>query len=146
MGKTKITRKDFLKIGGSLTLSSILIPKIILANGNENFINIESAKQLESIIEDNERVIANFGIMDCPHCVRYNPIFRKIAEVYPDIKFCNIIIDNLKITGDPLKVARKYRIGPLPDTIFFKGGERKYSRHGYIPFFKLKKIIDKVYY
>jgi len=72
---------------------------------------------LKDIIDNNEKVIVQYGASWCGNCRIVKPKFRKLSEQYTDIKF--VYVDAEKFPN-----SRKLsQVNNLPSFTTFKGGK-----------------------
>jgi thioredoxin 1 len=61
------------------------------------------------------KTVIKFSASWCRPCKVYSPIFHKVAEKYPNIKFVEVDIDE-----DPEKLVEEYEITKLPTTVVLR--------------------------
>jgi thioredoxin 1 len=79
-------------------------------------IEITNDNDFKNSIADN-LVVVDFYAQWCGPCKKFAPIFSKLAEEYPSIKFLKVDIDKCE------KTAHKYKVSSIPTFMFFKNGE-----------------------
>lgn len=142
----KLYRKDFLKktgvmIGvGAMSYSLGCKSAILRRLFSSNFKKIDSEKQLEKIISENDKVVIDIGATWCWACDKYDPVFKEVSKEYPDMIFGKIMADKIP-SEDDTKISKKYNIEYLPITLLFKGGKLISQETG---FMDNKKLIEYI--
>ena len=75
--------------------------------------------EFSKIINDKKKnlAIVDFFAEWCMPCVVMGPVFQRLSEKYPQVKFAKINVD------DASKVSGEYEISSIPCIVFFKDGE-----------------------
>ena len=81
----------------------------------------DTLSELTEIIENNDRVVVEFGASWCGPCRSFLPHFEKFAEKHPEISAVKVDIE-----VDP-EVVSTYKIQSVPQVMLFEHGE--YQRH-----------------
>lgn len=89
-------------------------------------LDIKNKKDFDTILKDNNLVIAKFHSPACPHCVRMAPIFEEIALKYPEIKFVSVSAFD---KGDQI-LFDDYKVDSYPTFAFFKNGKIYFKQIG----------------
>ncbi len=108
----------------------------------ETVVNITTARQLETIIKQNEKVAIDFGSTLCGPCKTYSPLFAEAAREYENkIIFCKVVLDQIS-NSEENKIIKKYYVYRIPKTMFFKNGKEIHSFLGGRNKDVLKGLID----
>ena len=81
---------------------------------------VESSDEFAELKNSNYLVVDFFADW-CGPCRRIAPDFMKLSQIYADINFCKVDIDNNK------DIATEYKIECMPTFLFFKNGELKHT-------------------
>jgi thioredoxin len=85
---------------------------------SEQIIQISSAENMQTVLKENNVVIADFYADWCPPCKLIAPKFDALAKEMTSAKFCKVNVDTLGTLG------AHYGIRSIPTFIlFFKGQE-----------------------
>lgn len=71
-------------------------------------------EQLEAI-EEHPRLVLFFSKRQCPYCIEIEPLVKKLAKLYPEVKFYKIEVSNTKVSN----------IVGVPLFSLYKNGEYK---------------------
>ncbi len=82
---------------------------------NENF---------QTTIDSNKIVLVDFFAPWCGHCRMFLPIFKKVAELHPDVVFGTLCTPDFK------DVARENKIVGIPTVLGFRNGQEVYRKSG----------------
>jgi thioredoxin len=79
----------------------------------------EAVKSKEEFdkIKASGKVAIDFTATWCGPCQRIGPVFAKMSEDYPDIKFIKIDVDEAE------DLSELYQVEAMPTFVFLKGGE-----------------------
>jgi thioredoxin len=85
----------------------------------KEFVMELTESEFSKVIKDKKAplVIVDFFAEWCMPCVMMGPVFERLAEKHPSVKFCKINVD------DASKVSMEYEVSSIPCIIFFKDGE-----------------------
>lgn len=75
-------------------------------------------------LESNALIYIEFFSPTCPHCRRFTPVFRKIAENFPDIAF------GLVNSVENPDLSKACKIRGLPTVVVFRSGKEVDRRLG----------------
>jgi len=90
------------------------------------YINL-TTENFTEIIETNETVILDFWAEWCGPCQQFAPIFEKVAENNPDIKFAKVN------TEEQQELAGQFGIRSIPTLIIIKEGVLVLNQAGMLP-------------
>mmetsp|Transcript_2019 Transcript_2019/g.3052 ORF Transcript_2019/g.3052 Transcript_2019/m.3052 type:complete len:106 (-) Transcript_2019:780-1097(-) len=81
---------------------------------------IKSLNEFKAVLEESnaQLVVVDFTATWCGPCQRIGPIFEKISEECPDVKFYKVDVD------DAEDVASSCKISAMPTFQFYKGGDK----------------------
>lgn len=104
--------------------------------------NIETALQLRDVIKNNENVAIDLGATWCGPCIRYIPIFEKVAKEYNGkVVFGKVVLDKLA-DKEYREIIEQYQVRSIPRTMLFKNGEKVYDRLGVIKEKELSQLVS----
>lgn len=83
---------------------------------------INTATEFDSILKNNDFVIAEFSADWCHPCKITDPIFEKFSEEFRSITFLKIDIEKIEV------LANRYNINEMPAFLYFKNG-KELARH-----------------
>ena len=81
-----------------------------------NLIKVDDANFDAEVLKSDKIVLTKFGAAWCSPCVRQLPILEKYAEANPNIKVCDVDVD------DAPEMSAKYGIRSVPALLLFKSG------------------------
>ena len=88
-------------------------------------------------IETNETVIIDFWAEWCGPCQQFAPIFEKVAENNPEIKFAKVNTEEQK------ELAAQFGIRSIPTLIIVKEGVLVLNQAGMLPEESCNVVIKK---
>ena len=83
-------------------------------NANRTCALVDNKKELNEIVKATDRVIALFHASWCPYCVRFLPIFIKLAE--------NEGQRFVSVQDDEETIADQYSVEIFPTVLLFENG------------------------
>lgn len=95
-------------------------------------------ENLKDYIEKNEIVIIDFWAPWCGPCRAFGPIFEKVADEYPEIKFGKVNTDVEQ------ELAGAFRVRSIPTLAILKQQEVVFYQPGVLPEDAFKEVIQKV--
>jgi len=98
------------------------------------YINLTTENFTETI-ETNETVIIDFWAQWCGPCQQFGPIFEKVAENNPDIKFAKVNTEEQK------ELAGQFGIQSIPTLAIIKEGVLVLNQAGMLPEESLNDVI-----
>ena len=100
------------------------------------YINLTTENFTETI-ETNETVIIDFWAAWCGPCQQFSPIFEKVAENNPDIKFAKVN------TEEQQELAAQFAIRSIPTLIIVKEGVLILNQAGMLPEESFNDVIKQ---
>ena len=88
----------------------------------------------QEVINSKGPVLVDFWATWCGPCMRISPVLEKIAQD-GIIKVGKVNVD------EQMQLAIKYRVEVIPTLLFFKDGQIKVQKHGYMDEQEIKSII-----
>jgi len=80
-------------------------------------LHLDTKADYDKALKDNAKVVIDFTATWCGPCKRIGPVFEKLAEEYPDIKFFKVDVDK---NGE---VSELEGISAMPTFKFYKDGK-----------------------
>jgi len=97
-----------------------------------------TAENFESTLKDNDIVFIDFWAEWCGPCRMFSPIYDKVAEKYPDIKFTKV---NTEAEQD---LALSFGIQSIPTLAIFRDRILLFKQPGLLPEAALEDVIKQV--
>ncbi len=95
-------------------------------------------KDLEPLLENNDIIIIDFWADWCGPCKMFGPVYEKMSEEYPDIKFAKCDTQNEE------QLASVFGVQSIPTLAIFREKILIFKEAGALPEAALKDIIEKV--
>jgi thioredoxin 1 len=92
----------------------------------------------EEIFTSSKPSIIEFFAPWCESCIEYEDEFNKISDLYNNINFFKVNID------DEPELAEKFMINKLPSFVLFKNREIKNILYGTIPPYDFKESCNNL--
>ena len=89
----------------------------------------------QEVLQADKPVLVDFYADWCGPCKMMSPVVDEVAEEEPDVKVCQINID------ENMDIAQKYRVMSIPTFIAFKNGEEAGRQIGAIPKSALLELV-----
>ncbi len=93
---------------------------------------------LEPLLENNDIIIIDFWADWCGPCKMFGPVYEKMSEEYPDIKFAKCDTQNEE------QLAGVFGVQSIPTLAIFREKILLFKEAGALPEAALKDIIEKV--
>jgi len=97
-----------------------------------------TAENFESTLKDNDIVFIDFWAEWCGPCRMFSPIYDKVAEKYPDIKFTKVN------TEEEQDLALTFGIQSIPTLAIFRDRILLFKQPGLLPEAALEDVIKQV--
>jgi thioredoxin 1 len=101
-------------------------------------IEVTDATFEREVLQSEVPVEVDFWAPWCGPCRMVAPIYDKLAEEYPNFKFCKINVDEHR------EVAMSFGIQSIPMQMFFANGEKVDELLGAVPESQIRKKVDDV--
>lgn len=89
----------------------------------------------QEVLQADKPVLVDFYADWCGPCKMMSPVVDEVAEEEPDVKVCQINID------ENMDIAQKYRVMSIPTFIAFKNGEEAGRQIGAVPKSALLELV-----
>lgn len=89
----------------------------------------------QEVLQEDKPVLVDFYADWCGPCKMMSPVVDEVAEEEPDVKVCQINID------ENMDIAQKYRVMSIPTFIAFKNGEEAGRQIGAVPKSALLELV-----
>ena len=89
----------------------------------------------QEVLQADKPVLVDFYADWCGPCKMMSPVVDEVAEEEPDVKVCQINID------ENTDIAQKYRVMSIPTFIAFKNGEEAGRQIGAVPKSALLELV-----
>ena len=96
-----------------------------------------TAKDFETEVLNEEKVLVDFNADWCGPCQMLRPILEELSEEREDLKIVSVNID------DNEELAEKYEVVSIPCLIVFKNGEEKKRDLGVMSKKKILKMMGE---
>jgi thioredoxin 1 len=97
-----------------------------------------TTENFEQTITDNDIVLLDFWASWCGPCLRFGPIFERVAEEQPDAVFAKVD------TEAEQDLAAQYGVTSIPTLVVYRDGIPVFGQPGALPEEALKGIINQV--
>lgn len=101
-------------------------------------IEITSAEELATIINENNLVIVDYYANWCNPCRMLLPILEELANEFDSVKICKVNCDQNE------ELARTNQVRSLPTLMFYKNGENVNTKKGFVAKNDLIEIIENL--
>jgi len=106
---------------------------------SDRIIHLTTAEFEDELINYNGLIALDFFSEDCPPCAQLAPIYVRMAEKFPDVKFVKM----LRQANRPL--AEKLGVKGSPTVLFFRNGEEVGQRlSGYISITQARQAFESL--
>ena len=123
--------------GGILAWKAIQLPLIRTSKKEYKSIQELSISYFDSILGQNNLVLADFHTLWCMPCLKISPIIDELKEEYiKSVKVLRIDIDSSEL------LAESFEIKAVPTIILFKDSKEIWRHTGLISKEELTKLID----
>lgn len=82
---------------------------------------VSSKSEFETILASKKYVMVDFYAQWCGPCKKISPEIEKVNEMYKNISFLKVDVDNLD------EIATKYKVKAMPTFLFFLNGDVKFE-------------------
>jgi len=89
----------------------------------------------EEIINSNDMVVVDFWAEWCGPCKMFGPVFEKVSEDFPDVKFAKV---NTELE---MEIAGSFQIRSIPTLMIFRENVIIFSQPGALPENALRDVI-----
>lgn len=96
---------------------------------------IGSEAEYDQFLKENTSVFIDFYADWCGPCKMVAPIVEKVSEIYPDVAFAKVNVDDVP------EVAERYGVMSIPTMIAVKNGEVVETSVGFVPQEMLEKVV-----
>jgi thioredoxin len=98
---------------------------------------IKNEEEFSKLKEANKKIAIDFTATWCGPCQRIGPVFAKMADDFPDIKFVKIDVDEAE------DLSASFNVEAMPTFVFMKDSE-EFERMVGASEEKLKEALDKL--
>ena len=93
----------------------------------------------DSLVLENDRLtIVDFFATWCGPCKMLSPIIDEVAQIYKDVSFYKVNIDN------NMNLTEKYEVEAVPTVLFFKEGKLLKTKVGYMEMSEIEETINEL--
>ncbi len=96
---------------------------------------IGSEAEYDQFLKENTSVFIDFYADWCGPCKMVAPIVEKVSEIYTDVAFAKVNVDDVP------EVAERYGVMSIPTMIAVKNGEVVETSVGFVPQEMLEKVV-----
>ena len=96
---------------------------------------IGSEAEYDQFLKENTSVFIDFYADWCGPCKMVAPIVQKVSEIYTDVAFAKVNVDDVP------EVAERYGVMSIPTMIAVKNGEVVETSVGFVPQEMLEKVV-----
>ncbi len=107
----------------------------------ERVLEVNADSWEKEILKSKTLAVVDFWHLQCPWCLKLNPIYSEVAEGYKDVKFAKL---NVFAPSENRAVANSYGILSTPTLVFFCAGKPVQTVTGFQSKSGLKKLVDDV--
>ena len=123
--------------GGIMAWQATQLPLIRISNKVDKSAQELSISDFDSILNQNNLVLADFHTLWCMPCRKISPIIDELKEQYiKSVKILRIDIDNSEL------LAESFEIKAVPTVILFKDSKEIWRHTGLISKEELTKLFD----
>jgi len=91
----------------------------------------------EETVQDKEIVVIDFWAQWCAPCKQYGPVFEKVSQEYPEIRFAKLH------TEEEVGLSDHFFVQNLPTTVFMKEKMVIFKRPGLLSEEELVDLIEQ---
>ncbi|WP_243108091.1 thioredoxin family protein [Clostridium sp. JN-9] len=108
-------------------------------NEGDNMMKLNTSKEVNEFISNNEMALLYFSSKSCSVCVGMFPKVEEMLKSYPNIKSANIDVDK------STEAAGQHLIFSLPAILVYVNGKETIRKARIISMLELEKSIKKYY-
>ncbi len=101
-------------------------------------LQVNSTNFEKEVLKSDTLVVVDFWASWCPPCLMFAPVFEKVSQEFPNIKFVKCNIDESR------EIAGRYGVMSIPTIIFFYKGEEVGRVIGFRDVDGFRKIVEKI--
>jgi thioredoxin-like negative regulator of GroEL len=105
-----------------------------------NYVDVNAGNWTQEVLKSNMFTVVYFWHETCPWCIRLNPIFNDITEIYRGkVKFGKL---NVLATPENRELASSNGVMGTPTLMFFCQGRSLGQTVSFMPKEDLEKVLD----
>ena len=105
-----------------------------------NYVDVDAGNWTQEVLKSNMFTVVYFWHETCPWCIRLNPIFNDITEIYRGkVKFGKL---NVLATPENRELASSNGVMGTPTLMFFCQGRSLGQTVSFMPKEDLEKVLD----
>jgi len=105
-----------------------------------NYVDVDAGNWTQEVLKSNMFTVVYFWHETCPWCIRLNPIFNDITEIYRGkVKFGKL---NVLATPENRELASSNGVMGTPTLMFFCQGRSLGQTVSFMPKEELEKVLD----
>ena len=98
--------------------------------------HITTRQELESLVQENSKVVGDFFATWCGPCKMLAPIIEELDKELPDVLFVKVDVDEAQ------ELAAMFGISSIPTVYYFKDKKSVFAKLGFQPKAEILKNIE----
>jgi thioredoxin len=94
--------------------------------------------ELQNTLDNNSTVVIDFWASWCGPCRTFGPVFEKVSDKHPDVKFMKVD------TEKEQQLAALFQVSSIPTLAIFRDGILLYREPGALQEAGLENLLDQV--